>query len=81
MIVVAAYMNYYSYMLLNEAVAVSKRKSYPNICSYYLGKGYAKIFTYMLFMTNFMACTIYTTICKFILVLTLSLELHGVFDQ
>jgi amino acid permease len=70
LIVIAAYMNYCSYMLLNEAVVSSRKKSFPNICSFYLGKRYAQIFTYILFMTNFMACTIYTTICKFSLDLT-----------
>lgn len=64
LILIAAYVNYATYMLLNEAVVKSKKKSYPNICSFYLGKRYAQIFTYILFMTNFMACTIYTTICN-----------------
>ena len=62
--VVAAYMNYASYMILNEAVVKSGKKSFPNIVSFYLGEKVAKWFTYILFLTNFFACTIYTTICK-----------------
>lgn len=51
-------------MLINEAIEVSGKKSYPNIVAHFLGKRVGRFYAYMFFASSTMVSVVYTTIGK-----------------
>ena len=47
---------------MNQAVVISGKRSYANVCSYYFGNFYGKLNMYALIGLNTIAMTLYTTI-------------------
>lgn len=56
------FLAYTSYASLFTAIIKSGKKRYPNLISYYLGRGNAKIFSYLLLGVTFLSCDIYICI-------------------
>ena len=63
-LLICAFINYFTFMTLNKAVEMSKRKSYPNVCSYYFGNTYAKLTSFILLIVNYSSCIVYPTVGK-----------------
>jgi amino acid permease len=62
LILFGGFLNYSTFMILNRSVEFSGKKSYPNVCSYFFGKNWARAFTFILLLSNFMACVVYPTV-------------------
>ena len=66
---------YTSYTALFEAIMQSKKKRYPNLVNYYLGKRPAKLFAASIISLQFLCVCIF--VCIGTLALNTSLELHS----
>ena len=56
--------NYVTLTVLNDAVKVSGKKSYPNVASYFFGRKWAVAFAYMFLASNVSGCMVYPALGK-----------------
>lgn len=72
--ILAAVIVHRSFLLLNEAIEVSGRKSYPNVVAHFFGRKVGKFYAYMFFISGTMISVVFTTIGKPFDAVTPSLE-------
>lgn len=62
LIILASVLNYQTFMLLDQAITRSKKRSYANIVAHFLGKKLARFNILMTILTLMMVCCIYATL-------------------